>query len=235
MFNRIARGVKGFTLIELLAVMAIVAVLAGIVSVSVAGSGETSRDTQSVQDGTTIETSVADFFGAQTGGAVEVKKFGGNILSVTISSTGAEVKSSVWPENFLTDTYSVEFPTSTTTVVSVTLTDKDGTTVIKAENFLPDYTAVNFTTLDDGGFLTLIPESAKSVSSTDLKVNSDTATTFKFHNFLWLLKKDFASGSTGTVSSRGVAVYKLITVGVNPNNNDTDTLETVALSYLRIF
>ena len=234
MYNRIARGVKGFTLIELLAVMAIVGVLAGIVSVSVAGSGETSRDTQTVQDGTTIETSVADFFGAQTGGAVEERKFGGNILDFTVETTGAEVKSSVWPENFLTDTYSTEFPDNDTTVKSVTLTDEDGTTTIAVVDFLPDYTAIDFTTLDDGGFLTFLPDSAESVSTTSLKVSS-TDTDFEFHNFLWLLRKDTASGSTGSVSSRGVVIYKLLTVAVDPNNTDSSTTGTVALTYLRIF
>ena len=39
------RNQRGFTLIELLAVMAIVAVLAGIVSVAVGGTSETSKDT----------------------------------------------------------------------------------------------------------------------------------------------------------------------------------------------
>ena len=61
------RNQKGFTLIELLAVMAIVAVLAGIISVAVAGSGQTSRDTQTKQDGTTVETAVANYFGNQQG------------------------------------------------------------------------------------------------------------------------------------------------------------------------
>ncbi len=88
-YNRIARGVKGFTLIELLAVMAIVAVLAGIISVSVSGSGETSRDTQTVQDGTTIETSQADFFGNQTGAAsVDTNDYTGPF---TYSATASEV------------------------------------------------------------------------------------------------------------------------------------------------
>ena len=61
------RHERGFTLIELLATMAIVAVLAGIISVSVAGSGQTSRDTQTKQDGTTVETAVANYFGNQQG------------------------------------------------------------------------------------------------------------------------------------------------------------------------
>ena len=61
------RNQKGFTLIEPLAVMAIFAVLAGIISVAVAGSGQTSRDTQTKQDGTTVETAVANYFGNQQG------------------------------------------------------------------------------------------------------------------------------------------------------------------------
>ena len=38
--NRIFKGERGFTLIELLAVMSIVAVLAGVVSTSISGTGE---------------------------------------------------------------------------------------------------------------------------------------------------------------------------------------------------
>ena len=58
---------RGFTLIELLAVMATVAVLAGIVSVSVGGTGETSKDTQTKQAATTLETAAADYFSYQEG------------------------------------------------------------------------------------------------------------------------------------------------------------------------
>ncbi len=61
------RNNKGFTLIELLAVMAIVAVLAGIVSTQVSGSGDTSKDVQTQQDATTVETAVADIFSDQDG------------------------------------------------------------------------------------------------------------------------------------------------------------------------
>lgn len=68
------RNHRGFTLIELLAVMAIVAVLAGIVSVAVGGTGETSKDTQTKQDATTINTAAADFFSAQVGAEVLVPK-----------------------------------------------------------------------------------------------------------------------------------------------------------------
>ena len=58
---------KAFTLIELLAVMAIVAVLSEIISVAMSGSGQTSRDTQTKQDATTVETAVANYFGSQQG------------------------------------------------------------------------------------------------------------------------------------------------------------------------
>ena len=65
---------KGFTLIELLAVMAIVAVLAGIIATAVSGTGETSRDTQTKQDATSIDTAAAEFFGDQDGAEVLVPK-----------------------------------------------------------------------------------------------------------------------------------------------------------------
>ena len=58
-------GNKGFTLIELLAVMAIVGVLAAIVSVAVSGTGQTSRDTQVQEDANSAGNAVADFFDDQ--------------------------------------------------------------------------------------------------------------------------------------------------------------------------
>ena len=70
MFSIKAKNQRGFTLIELLAVMAIVAVLAGIVSVAVGGTSETSRDTQTKQDSTTLNTASSDFFSDQEGAEV---------------------------------------------------------------------------------------------------------------------------------------------------------------------
>ena len=85
----------GFTLIELLAVMAIVSVLAGIVAISVSGSGETSRDAQTKQDATTVESAASDFFGDQGGAEVLTPK----TVSVFGVSNVEQILSTRWPEN----------------------------------------------------------------------------------------------------------------------------------------
>ena len=109
-------GITGFTLIELLAVMAIVAVLAGIVAVAVSGTGSTSRDTQTQEDGNSTGTSVANFFSAE-GGAEFFEEQTPSLLSVTGTTSGTEtISSSNWPEDFVTDTYSEEFPTDVNNV-----------------------------------------------------------------------------------------------------------------------
>ena len=96
---------RGFTLIELLAVMAIVAVLAGIVSVAVGGTGETSKDTQTKQDATTLDTAAADFFSDQEGAEVLRPK------TVQIFGVaGIEQQTSTrWPETYISEFYSEVF------------------------------------------------------------------------------------------------------------------------------
>ena len=96
---------RGFTLIELLAVMAIVAVLAGIVSVSVGNTGETSKDTQTKQDATALETAAADYFSDQEGAEVLPPK------TVDVLGTLSIVQgtSSRWPVQYITDAYPQAF------------------------------------------------------------------------------------------------------------------------------
>ena len=53
---------KGFTILELVAVTAIVAVLAGIITTSVAGISEVSQDSQAMRDTTIVGEGATDFF-----------------------------------------------------------------------------------------------------------------------------------------------------------------------------
>jgi len=227
MFKKIWRA-EGFTLIELLAVMAIVAVLAAIIAVAVAGSGETSRDTQTVQDGTTIETSAADFFGNQTGSDLvetrthitnQIHPFSGGV-------TGAEATSTVWPEEFITTTYAIEFPSGglDDIIDTVTIIEEDGTT-ITVKTLLEGFTAIDFTELETANVLTNTPESVDAVGTVDLGTNGNV----NFHDFLWLFEIDEAAGSTGVVSSRNVVIYKLLSV------EDISGSDKVNLIFLRIF
>jgi len=228
MFKKILRG-EGFTLIELLAVMAIVAVLAGIIAVAVSGSGETSRDTQTVQDGTSIETAAANFFGFQTNTTTNTQTYTNDlVLGVTITTTGAETTSALFPEAFITDTYSVEFKVGALVdpgVRGLILLDDDGveSTDFTFTDLLEQYTAISFTLLDLNNFITTVPDSVTAVSETNLTTGTD----FQFHNFLWLFKKNTESGSTGDVDSRNITIYKLIKIDVSTT--------TAELTYQRIF
>ena len=225
MLKRIVRGMNGFTLIELLAVMAIVAVLAGIIAVAVSGSGGTSRDTQTVQDGTTAESSVADFFSDQTGAEFLTTK-GDDVLGVAITSaaTGEEI-SDQWPEDFLTDTYSVEFPVDTSNIKSVTLLDKDGNQERDGGvlDLVHGFTAIDFSDLDTGGYTSDIPDRFTAVSTA-----TTGTTSTDFHDYLWLFEKDTAAASTGQVGARNVAIYRLLTVSI-------DSGTRYELIYRRIF
>ena len=227
MFRKILLRGEGFTLIELLAVMAIVAVLAAIIAVAVSGSGETSKDTQTVNDGTTIETSAAEFFGNATGASlVEKNNINGSVFyPYTAGTTGAEVTSSLWPEDFISATYATELFDSGAAVSKVTLTLRDGTTDQSVKDLLEKFTAISFSDLETANVLTSEPDSFTAVS----KITGLKNGTKSFRNFLWLFEKDTAAGSTGTVDSRNVVIYKLVSI---TKVSDGDFVE---LSYLRIF
>lgn len=235
-YNRIMREVKGFTLIELLAVMAIVGVLAAIISLSVAGSGQTSRDTQTVQDGTTIETAQAEFFGIQTGAAsIDTNNYQGPF---TQTATATETTSSLFPEEFITTTYDDEFPDTgsssnkDTFVNTITIFEEDGTT-ITLKTLLDGFAAVDFDALEAANVLTFTPE---SFTSTDTIALLGQSPDYEFHNFIWLLEKDTAASSGGsTVDSRNVAIYKLLTVEKVDDPDNTGTKEKVDLTFIRIF
>ena len=191
------RDHKGFTLLELLAVMAIVAVLAGIVSVSVSGSGQTSKDTRSKGDATSIESALAGYLGSRGGVEVLVPKVATVLGRIEVK----QVISTNWPENYISDTYSKVFPEGAiSTVGSVTFLNSDGTlSDLTARGLLQGFNAIDFDVLFDGGFMAAVP---KSVSETSQD----------FNNYLWLLEKSITAGGTGAVASREVAVFKLISV-----------------------
>ena len=60
-------GQGGYSLIEMLVVMSILAVLAGVISTQVTGSGETSRDVRTQQDANSVDAAVAHYFFDQDG------------------------------------------------------------------------------------------------------------------------------------------------------------------------
>jgi len=254
----LARGERGFTLIELLAVMSIVAVLAGIVSTSVSGTGDTSATTAAQQDATTVNSGGAEFFTGQEGAAliiphtVTVKAF---IADVADSETGdvtrfddasasvVQKTNSRWPEQYITDDrtgvaasiYSLEFPIAAATddpsggdVVRVTIRGKkaaDGTPgdLILRSDFLSQYTAIDFTALEDGNFLDFRPDSALETTEGG------------FRNFLWLFRKSTAAGGSGRDDSRTIAVFKLVTVQVLENASGENDAGDVELTYDQIF
>ena len=191
------RDQKGFTLIELLAVMAIVAVLAGIISISVAGTGQTSRDTQSRQDATSVESALASYFGSRDDAEVLTFK----VATVLGRIEVRQVISTSWPENFISDAYPKVFPEGEiSTVGSVTFLDSDGTlSDLTARGLLQGFNAIDFDVLFDDGFLTTVPKNVSEFSQ-------------DFSNYLWLLEKTTTAGGTGKVASREVAVFKLTSV-----------------------
>ena len=205
----------GFTLIELLAVMAIVAVLAGIVAISVGGTGETSRDAQTKQDGTTVESAASDFFADQKGAEVLTPK----TVSVFDVDDIRQVTSSRWPEDYISETYSNVFSTSIagSNVNSLLLlTGEDSTRPITPGRLLKNFNAVNFDALTARGYLPDEPDGARSLTS-DL-----------YDNYLWLLQRTTAAGGSSDGASRQVSVFKLVSVRESEVNFKAD------LTYVQI-
>lgn len=213
MLKSLLKTQKGFTLIELLAVMAIVATLAAIVATQVAGSGETSRDVQAQQDATTVGTAVGEFR-AVNGGPDFLFP---NTVTVLGEPGILQETSILWPEVFITTAFPGIFSETTTSVGAISFFNEDGTpSVLSVRGLLENYTAIDFPTLREGGFLQQLPKGL------DIKTEG-------FDNYLWLFKKDTVAGGGGTVSSREVEVFKLVTV---------QAVEGTAfrvLAYLRIF
>ena len=205
----------GFTLIELLAVMAIVSVLAGIVAISVSGSGETSRDAQTKQDATTVETAASDYFGDQGGAEVLTPK----TVSVFGVSNIEQILSTRWPELYISETYPTVFSTSVTgsEVNSILLlTGEDSTSLITPKRLQENFNAIDFDKLTDGGYLPDLPDAATSLTP-DL-----------YTNYLWLFQRTSAAGASDERAARQVTVFKLVSV----QENEIDS--TVDLTYVQI-
>ena len=233
---------RGFTLIELLAVMSIVAVLAGIVSTSVSGTGESSRDAAARQDASSVHTSAGDFFGDQTG----AQTLTSSTVSIVIAIGGeaapivaTQVISTRWPETFITETlvagdspttpYPIEFPTSSSVIDNLIVNDLDGDP-ITGTVLLTRYTAIDFDKLvgdendlenTPGGYSQKAPESSEQ---------TQTALGETFHNYLWLFKKSTSAGGSGEDDSRVVAVFKLTSIEVIGESED----KKVDLKYVQI-
>ena len=210
MFSITRKNQRGFTLIELLAVMAIVAVLAGIVSVAVGGTGETSKDTQTKQDATTIETAAADYFSDQVGAEVLTTK----TVDVQIF-TGIQQKiSSRWPEIYITDIYSSAFGDET--IRDLTILTADQASTVSIPELLENFNAIDFSLLLGGDYLAVEPDGS-------LQKTSD-----RYFNYLWLFKKTTAAGGSSPGAARQVAVFKLLAVQEIENEGLVD------LTYLQL-
>ena len=96
---------RGFTLIELLAVMAIVSTLAGIVSTSVSGTGDSSIVAAARQDASTFVSSAGNYFSDQ--GAAEALTPSTVTVTTSINADNpiatVQVISSRWPEAFIAE------------------------------------------------------------------------------------------------------------------------------------
>jgi len=244
--NKILKGERGFTLIELLAVMAIVAVLAGIVSTSVSGASNSSVVAAARQDASTLTSSAGDFFSDQGGTQVITL----NTVTVTAlfnSETVGDVAATTqaisdrWPEKFITEEltdfgdattspYVNEFPTEKADtnglVVRVFIREKDepdGTpgADISRSKLLERYTAMDFDILVSEGYTESAPDSS---------VKTTRALDEDFHNFLWLFRKSTTAGASGTDDSRVIVLFKLISAEIfdgSPN-------DTVELTYKQV-
>ena len=217
---------RGFTLLELLAAMAIVAVLAGIVTTSVSGTSESSRDAQAIQDSTTVVSAATDYFSDQDGAETLTPA---NPRVLNIAPNVIQNISSRWPENFVTSVYRDVFPPdASTTVTDIAFLDEDGAILTRAVDetgslgdysavdILEGFTAIDFEVLIDQNYMSSVPDSVSRKN--DL-----------FSSYMWLFEKAGSAGSAGEDASRNVALFKLTVVQKLSTEGDQ-----VALVYQRL-
>ena len=196
---------KGFTILELVAVTAIVAVLAGIITTSVAGISEVSQDSQAMRDTTIVGEGATDYFFNRDGMATIIP------LELPVSDISPDTVQEInsrWPEDFVTGVYRSVFPAdATTTVTEITFVDGDGETLAAAvegidfgvNDILAGFTAVDFGALAGQGYI---------------RSESDSASeqTGPFSSYLWLFEKATSPGSPVENASRNLALFKLVVV-----------------------
>lgn len=206
--------------------MAIVAVLAGIVTTSVSGTSESGRDARAIQDSTTVGSAAAEYFSDQDG-AETITPADPAVLN--ISPKVVQKISSRWPEDFVTGIYRDVFPPdAAATVTEIAFLGEDGailSTVVEdtgeaidfaVPDLLAGFTAVDFRILVDQNYMSSEPDSVSRKSG-------------QYDNYMWLFEKAASAGSTGENSSRNMALFKLIMVEKLSVDSDQ-----VSLIYQRI-
>jgi len=236
--------------------MAIVAVLTGIVSTSVSGSGESGRDAAARENASVVNTAAGDFFSDQGGAEVLTPSTVEVVIRINeVDNAGLDAAkkptvqqiSSRWPETPITEElesdetdttvfttpYAREFPTSkvaaSSKINNVIITDSSDIT-IDHDVLLTKYTAIDFVKLvGDPNDLVTTPGgySEKPPASVD---QTQTALGEEFHNFLWLFRKATSAGGSGPDDSRSIALFKLVTIEVV----QVDSTDKVDLTYKQI-